>query len=430
MSSKLLLALTVAAAAVGRGPARCANSCSGHGVCREHDVCTCYANWQGNDCSDRTCPFALSWGDAPYGHDAAHYYAECSSQGLCDRKTGECQCFDGYEGDACRRLKCPDDCSGHGRCRTTWETAQTTTVGDYYSTKGEVLDKAVIDGKNSYTNWDAHKTQSCVCDPGFTGINCASRMCPRGNDPLTTEDADGVTEVTEVQTIYVGDANSNGKSWGAHTSADWVNGADSNSGTAGGFFTLTFTDSYGMEWETRPIPATDHADPLAATLNAYHVEGGARTTQHYLRDALKALPNHAIDDVEVSWAAANNMNEYRVTFTSAANAGRRNLLKCNYKGCNDDGCQPRYIGIQSETGVSTTTGPQCSVRGQTFYNINGFEDASSSGNGKATSASDGRVGTGEDAECSNRGLCDGESGLCACFPGYTGESCSIQTILV
>jgi hypothetical protein len=426
MSSKLLLSLTVAAAAVGIGQALCANSCSGHGVCREHDVCTCYANWQGNDCSDRTCPFALSWGDAPYGHDAAHYYAECSSQGLCDRKTGECQCFDGYEGDACRRLKCPDDCSGHGRCRTTWETAQTTTVGDYYDAVGLVLDKAVIDGKNSYTNWDAHKTQSCVCDPGFTGINCASRMCPRGNDPLTTEDADGVTEVTEVQTIYVGDVDTTSKHWGAHKAADKT--ADTN---AGGFFTLTFTDSYGMEWETRPIPATDDGDALPATLNAYHVEGGARTTQHYLRDALKALPNHAIDDVEVSWVANSGFyNEYRVTFTSAANAGRRNLLKCNYKGCDEDGCQPRYMGIQSQTAVTATAGPQCSVRGQTFYNINGFEDASSSGNGKATSASDGRFGTGEDAECSNRGLCDGESGLCACFPGYTGESCSIQTILV
>ena len=59
--------------------------------------------------SERTCRFAKSWGDAPYGHNAAHYYAECSSQGTCDRKTGECQCFDGYEGDACRRLKCPND---------------------------------------------------------------------------------------------------------------------------------------------------------------------------------------------------------------------------------------------------------------------------------------------------------------------------------
>merc|ERR1712196_587816 len=265
-------------------------------------------------------------------------------------------------------------------------------------------------GKYQYNAWDAHRSRSCVCDPGWEGFDCNSRMCPRGNDPLTTEDKSGLTEVYDVQTVVVGRTNTK------------------DAGDTSGFFTLTFTDSYGMEWETRPIPASDHDDALPATLKSFtvgasteyreHVTSGARTTQHYIRDALKALPNHAIDDVEVSWAGASNVNEYRVTFTSAANAGRRNLLKCNYVGCDEDGCQPRYMGIQS-AGTA-----RCSVRGQTFYNIDGFEDAGAS-NGMATSASDGRFGTGEDAECSNRGLCDGETGLCACFPGYTGEACSI-----
>lgn len=33
------------------------------------------------------------------------------------------------------------------------------------------------------------------------------------------------------------------------------------------------------------------------------------------------------------------------------------------------------------------------------------------------------------SECSNRGLCDGESGLCDCFDGYTGHDCSVQSVL-
>ena len=33
------------------------------------------------------------------------------------------------------------------------------------------------------------------------------------------------------------------------------------------------------------------------------------------------------------------------------------------------------------------------------------------------------------SECSNRGLCDTEKGVCKCFNGYTGNDCSIQNVL-
>jgi len=32
-------------------------------------------------------------------------------------------------------------------------------------------------------------------------------------------------------------------------------------------------------------------------------------------------------------------------------------------------------------------------------------------------------------ECSNRGICDRDSGVCKCFGGYTGDSCSEQSSL-
>lgn len=47
---KLLLLL----AGLATASALCPNGCSGHGTCLEYDMCTCYQNWQGNDCSERT----------------------------------------------------------------------------------------------------------------------------------------------------------------------------------------------------------------------------------------------------------------------------------------------------------------------------------------------------------------------------------------
>jgi len=59
---------------------------------------------------------AAALGD--YAQDEGHFYMECSNQGLCDRKSGLCECFDGYSGRACQRQACPEDCSGHGVCLT------------------------------------------------------------------------------------------------------------------------------------------------------------------------------------------------------------------------------------------------------------------------------------------------------------------------
>ena len=95
----------------------CINGCSGNGLCvQKGDTCACYVGWSGPHCSLRTCPFTVAWADTADGTNSAHYYAECGNKGICDRGTGECQCFEGYEGDGCRRAACPNDCSGHGTC--------------------------------------------------------------------------------------------------------------------------------------------------------------------------------------------------------------------------------------------------------------------------------------------------------------------------
>jgi len=85
-------------------------------------VCECYEGWglglslDSGDCSQRICPFEVAWVDSPDRLGNHHKYIECSAKGICNRDTGECECFPGYEGKGCARTTCPNDCSGHGQC--------------------------------------------------------------------------------------------------------------------------------------------------------------------------------------------------------------------------------------------------------------------------------------------------------------------------
>jgi len=161
---------------------RCPNSCSGHGSCGPSNLCTCYPQWDGGaaDCSQRICPSGTAWADKAYAADAAHQEAECSNAGICNRQTGNCECFPGFTGNACQRSSCPADCSGHGIC---------STIGDVSLYEGPDYDSTVTfagDGLGpAYSNWDKNSIQLCECDPGFFGADCSLAKCPKGDDPLT-----------------------------------------------------------------------------------------------------------------------------------------------------------------------------------------------------------------------------------------------------
>merc|ERR1711937_302601 len=127
----------------------------------------------------------------------------------------------------------------------------------------------------------------------------------------TTESADGVTEKYEVQTVVVGD------------------GIDDQQ--AEGFWTLTFTDSYGNEWTTRPIRTADPEAVPKTTGNANSDVGTAQdVTALEVRAALMEIPNHVFDDVEVNWEKvtenSKDFNEYTVTFVSPATSGKQSML--------------------------------------------------------------------------------------------------------
>lgn len=110
------------------------NYCNGHGACLNiTSTCLCYEGWGAStdiadyrapDCSQRTCPSDRAWADVPLSSTVAHQYKECSNRGVCNRATGECECFAGFTGSACQRNKCPNDCSGHGVCLSMRQLAR------------------------------------------------------------------------------------------------------------------------------------------------------------------------------------------------------------------------------------------------------------------------------------------------------------------
>jgi hypothetical protein len=313
--------------------AECPNACSGHGDCGTYDQCACYRNWQGEDCSLRTCPFGLAHVDSPKGDldmsadslsgpgttvlkhstvypygvqeqfpnmtttgttwtngkllsQSAHYYMECSNKGICDRKAGECECFDGYDGSACQRASCPNECSGHGTCE-------------------HVKTMAALESGNMYDLWDAEMTMGCVCDAGYTGPDCSGKACKYGIDPLYVDD-EATARVETIKYKFAG---------------------SSLSGT----YALKFFDVFGEDYQTMPIDI--RAD-------CYTVE-----------DALDGLPNTVIPDDSIVCVSASAAAEqsYELTFT-----GNPGYLKQLFVDTYLDGDR-ETISSSDATGVTTNT---------------------------------------------------------------------------
>jgi len=201
------------AALVGFASAACPNACSGHGTCNSMDHCNCYGEstdpssaklWRGADCSLMTCPRGKSWSRIKRKSNFDHRDgAECSDGGQCDTSTGECVCYPGFEGSACQRTVCPNDCSGHGTCRSNQDFAVDFSEAVYKAQTA--VDESIVktDKKTSYYDyflvtydkaWDAGMQYGCLCDVGFRGVDCSLAECPTSYDAMDKETCEKYSE--------------------------------------------------------------------------------------------------------------------------------------------------------------------------------------------------------------------------------------------
>ena len=250
-----LLTTAVVSVSLASVAARCPNDCNDHGECNAAAMCECFPGYVGNDCSQRQCSFTKAYADSPVGDlnaneamdvnlqlhfshsnslqgeiypvhyglartsntdpwNEAHFYRECANKGLCDRKTGQCDCFPGFEGEGCQRTACPSNCNGHGKC-----------VPNSYLQAG-------------YNAWDWDVTQGCVCDPGYTGADCSKRECPLGVDPEETIHTDTST-LFKIEFARQGDKDAGVLFYDSSTGNVLPNGET--------LFTVTMKDDFGDE---------------------------------------------------------------------------------------------------------------------------------------------------------------------------------------
>jgi len=389
------------------------------------------------DCSDRVCPFELAWVDHPNKDGSFHNYAECAGRGLCNRGTGECECFEGYTGKACQRTTCPNDCSGHGTCEYIEELGFYSVHGDYFN--GAAGYKSFGNRPVTFSNeeWDNHKTMGCVCDPRWTDLDCSRRMCPKGNDVLNTRLDTSPTnnalqhQVQEIFIPYLTTQNGASKAFGStgfEGKADGSSGsADASAGVAGSYFALTFISTLNETYTTKPIEieSTTAGAFTSASIQAVNTADTATN----IKNALKNLPHKVIDDCSVSvsevatGAVAWGLT-ILVTFSGDAVQGPQNLLQVEDLAC-DKGCYP-FLPKGTVAALSTTDGkvtkggqvPQTATW-STSNAVLPYVKQSASG-----------AADYNNYECGRRGKCNYETGLCECFDGYTGESCNTQTALL
>ena len=212
-------------------------------------------------------------------------------------------------------------------------------------------------------NWDSGKVRMCVCEPGYTDIDCSRRMCPKGNDvmderlDLTTALNYQTQTVTLIGAGALGDGVSTVSGCGA-ASDDAATDACFGD-LVGKSFALTFTSKLNQSYTTKPI--------IVAGITANtDVAGAEAATATAVQSALHELPNYVVDDCSVTctYAYLPGISKLypsvacSVEFTGGSVAGPQYLLEVEADKC-DSGCTPQLsdpVQLKSALVASTAAG--------------------------------------------------------------------------
>lgn len=389
--------------------AECPNGCSGHGLCRERDQCHCEPNYFGGDCSLRSCPHHYAFVDIPLGdlnHDGVVSGQGYVSPGL----TGSYSYhkFPAYEAF-------PTDATKGG-------FAAQDNEGHFYM---ECSGKGECD----------RNTGRCKCYEGYTGSACQRSTCANdcsghglcrtlrevaaGALSRRATGSDGgnliMTGVRESFDYNLWDADKHqmcicdpgyeGIDCSLRTcqrgddpltphTERWCGGevcspevqAFTLPDQADTSYKFSFTDLRNntmVAYATLHVAAPAVCGEITPANLGTHI-AGPTTTAGIMMNALRSIPGGLLQHVEV-----------RCTGSAIPPASGKDF-EITFHGLSGDQYMLDIVNVDTEEPIEVTE----LIRG----NI-------------------------EDIECSGRGLCDRDTGLCQCFNGYYGVACEFQNAL-
>ena len=288
----------------------------------------------------------------------------------------------------------------------------------------------------SSSQWDYDKMYGCECDAGYTGYDCSLRMCPTGDDPLTTG------QVNEVQSITCAGTSAFRITYKGQTTKDIAAGASATDVQTALNLLSTITGKDAVT-ATGGVTVSFGSGALTACTT-----GGVTTAVTFLSDFGK-IPLMTVDStVYGSNTQLNTMTVARTTATTKeeSDCGGRGVCdsltgictcSTNFKTSNGQGA----AGVRGDCGYATGSITACP--GETacmghgvcasdstykcsciagYMNAECSERTCSEGSAWFDRPTADNTAHGP-AECSNMGICDRSKGTCTCAAGFNGAAC-------